>query len=74
MRPERLRPEVQFGPALTLWQHMNGEPTRVTFERQSPRTQESTPFRFGLFLPSIFKLTRHVSWYYACCSDPPGGT
>src|SRR5437870_5086850 len=35
MRPEPLRPKMQFGFALTLWLCVNEEPPLVAFERQS---------------------------------------
>src|SRR6516165_2616712 len=34
--PKPLRPKVQLGPALTMWQCMNEIPPLVSFERQTP--------------------------------------
>jgi hypothetical protein len=43
MRPEPLRPEVQFGPVLILWLRVNEEPPLVPFERQRPSGLQHRP-------------------------------
>ena len=55
MRPEPLRPKVQFGSALIIWLCVDKEPPLVSFERQSSLSaecQRNSPCPLGLGRPT----------------------